>query len=333
MNILDIFIFSVNAILPMILLIFLGYSLKVKGLISKEFVANGNKVVFKVCLPVLLFLNISEIEDFSEIKISSVIYVIIIISVLIFLGFITSLFVKDKKQKGVMMQCVFRSNFALIGVPLSELIAGSDGVVCAAVLSVFTIPIYNIVAVIVLTAFTGEKKKGAVLNQLKAIAKNPLIIGVILGFIAMIIKNSLPGGLVQTLSVNFEFVPKFLGYISKMATPLALLVLGGQFEFSSVKGYRKMIVSATVLRTIVAPGIGIGVAAFLTKSGIVMFEPALFATFIALFGTPVAVSSAIMAEAMDNDGQLAAQLVVWTSVVSMFTLFVFVFLCRMLGLV
>lgn len=333
MNVFDIFIFSVNAIMPMIFLILLGYFLKIKGVISKDFIKIGNKVVFKICLPVLLFTNVASIEGIDRINFGAIIYVLSIIAVLVIIGFIIQMFIPERKQKGVVLQCIFRSNFALIGVPLAELISGSEGVAAAAILSVFTIPIYNIIAVVVLTIFVGDSDKGAIKKQIKAIAKNPLIIGVLSGVVVMLIKGVIPSSVLISMSHNLAFVPSTLSYISRMATPLALLVLGGQFEFSSVKGYRNQIVVATFCRIILAPMIGLGVAAVLNKLGILYFEPAIFAAFISLFGTPVAVSSAIMAEAMDNDGQLAAQLVVWTSLFSMVTLFGFIFLCRMLGLV
>ena len=333
MNIFEILIFSINSILPLILIIFTGYFLKVKGIINESFVKIGNKVVFKVCLPVLLFCNVVEIESLDGINVTSLCYVVAIIVLLLIVGFLITLSVKEKDQKGVMLQCVFRSNFALIGVPLAELIGGSAGVQAAALISVVSIPIYNILAVIVLTSFIGERKKGFLKSQLLAIIKNPLIIGVVSGLIVLCIKVNLPAEFVTAFNNNLSFIPTALKYLSRAATPLALLVLGGQFEFSKVAGYKRQIITGTLARTILAPLIGIGIAAILQAMRVLYFEPATYAAFIALFGTPVAVSSAIMAEAMNNDGQLASQLVVWTSIISMFTLFIFIFFSKMLGLI
>lgn len=331
MNLLEIFIFSVNAIMPLICIILLGYFLRRFGFLTKDFLKIGNKLVFRVCLPVMLFNNIVELKSFSGIPWLSVLYVLCIIIVLIVIGFIIACCTKDPNQKGVMMQCIFRSNFALIGVPLAELIGGSSGVTAAAIMSAFTIPIYNFVAVIVLTIFKEEKAAFSVKKQMVKIAKNPLIIGVLSGILVLVLKITIGTKLSAAFYKDFKFISTTLTYISRSATPLSLLVLGGQFEFSKLKGYKTQIIIGTLGRTVVAPLIGVGLAAILTKTGILNFEPAVFAALISLFATPVAVASAIMAEEMNNDGQLAAQLVVWTSLVSVFTLFGFIFFARMVG--
>lgn len=331
MNLFDVFIFSVNAILPLILIILLGYFLKQKGFFSKDFLKIGNKLVFRVCLPVLLFCNIAELENIKNIPWKAVIYVLCIISILVLLGFIIAKFTPDINQKGVMMQCIFRSNFALIGVPLAELIAGNEGVTAAPILSAFTIPLYNILAVIVLTGFKGGETAASIKGQIKGIIHNPLIIGVVSGIIVLLLKMIIAPHIPQKIFHDLRFIKTALNYIARSATPLSLLVLGGQFEFSKIKGFKNQIIIGTVGRTIVAPFIGLGVAAFLTIKEIVLFEPAIFAALISLFATPVAVASAIMAEEMENDGQLAAQLVVWTSLISVFTLFGFIFITRLIG--
>ena len=109
-------------------------------------------------------------------------------------------------------------------------------------------------------------------------------------------------------------------------------MLGGQFTFSAVKGMLKEIVIGTVWRIVAAPVIGIVVAAVLSSLGILNFDITVYPALVALFGSPVAVSSAIMAGEMDNDEQLASQLVVWTSVGSMFTIFLLVVGMKYAGL-
>lgn len=331
MSLIDVFVFSLNAILPLILIILLGYFLKSKGFFTKDFLKIGNKLVFRVCLPVLLFCNIAELENIKNIPWNAVVYVLCIIAVFVILGYITARLTPDVNQKGVMMQCIFRSNFALIGVPLADLIGGNEGVTAAAILSAFTIPIYNVLAVLVLTGFKGEKSFSSVKNQIKGIIHNPLIIGVLSGIVVLLLKMVVVPYMPEKLFQDFRFVKTSLDYVARSATPLSLLVLGGQFEFSKIKGFRKQIIAGTLGRTIVAPVIGLGIAAFLTLKEILIFTPAVFAALISLFATPVAVASAIMAEEMDNDGQLASQLVVWTSLVSVFTLFGFIFISRFLG--
>lgn len=332
MKLLDILIFTTNAILPLILLILFGYVLKRIGLLTKEFLKVGNKLVFRICLPTLLFCNISNLESANDIPLVAVAFTFVVIFFLVLLGYCSTFVTKDPKQKGVMMQCIFRSNFALIGIPLAEMIGGSQGVTVAAILSAFTIPTYNVLAVIVLNAFISEKSEHSISKQVKQIAKNPLIIGVVLGLIVFALKQFLADNTVSTVISELSFIDVTLTYVSRMATPLALVVLGGQFEFQSVTGYKKQIIVATLGRTVAAPILGVFGAYLLMIHQIIYFKPSEIAAFIALFGTPVAVSSAIMADEMKNDGQLAAQLVVWTSLLSIITLFLFIFGARALGI-
>lgn len=330
----EILLFTINSIFPLILLILLGYILRRIGFFDQSFLKYANKTVFYVCLPVLLFKNIIDIESLSEISWITIIYMICVIAVLFVTGLIIALLTGDPSQKGVLHQCIFRSNFALIGIPLSELIGGSEGVRVAALFSLFSIPIYNVLAVIVLSVYKRNEgtKKPSVKKILLGIAKNPLILGVLAGILFVLIRSWIPANPVTGALSGFTFVYTAISYIAKSATPLALIVLGGQFDFKKVSGYKKQLATGVIGRIIFAPAIGIIPAIVLTKLGILNFTPAVFAALISLFGTPVAVASAVMADAMDNDGQLAAQLVVWTSLLSIFTLFITVFLVKMAGM-
>ncbi len=333
---LDLFVFALNAVMPIILLIALGYILKKKGLFTKEFLKVGNKTVFRVLLPVLLFTNLAKMDGFSVLRPDLVLYVLAAIALLFGIGFVLAHTTSDSKQKGVLLQCVFRSNFALIGVPLAQLMAGEGGVQSAAVLSTFTIPIFNILSVISLSAYTGNQTSvGPKIRKiLKDIAKNPLLWGVLAGVLYVCLKPlgaALPTGL-TTFTGKFEFVWTALDYLAKASTPVSLLVLGGQFELSHIKGLRKQIVLGVSGRLLFAPLLGVGGAVLLQTLGVLHFDSGIYAALIALFATPVAVASAIMAEEMDNDGALAGQLVVWTTLLSSVVIFLAIVLLRGLGL-
>ncbi len=332
----DLFIFALNAVMPIILLIALGYYLKRKGLFTKEFLKVGNKTVFRVLLPVLLFTNLAKMDNFAVLRTDLVLYVTLAIGALFLIGLILAAFTPDKRQKGVIHQCVFRSNFALIGVPLAQLLAGDSGVQSAAVLSTFTIPIFNISAVIALSAYTGNQTgAGAKIKKiLKDILKNPLLWGVFLGVTYVYIKplfNAFPEAVTGFCS-KFTFLWTGLDYLAKASTPVSLLVLGGQFELSHIKGLRKQIITGVSGRLLFAPLLGVGGAVALQLLGIIHFDSGIYAALIALFATPVAVASAIMAEEMDNDGALAGQLVVWTTLLSAVVIFLAIVLLRGLGL-
>lgn len=333
----DILIFAVNSVLPVILLVALGYILKKTNFFTAEFLRVANKTVFRVLLPVLLFVNLAELDSFSQLKWDAVLYALAVIAILFCIGLFLAHITSDRYQKGVMLQGVVRSNFALVGVPLAQLMAGDKGVQSAALLSAFTIPVFNVLSVIALSVYIqGEGGgKGRMAKTLRGILRNPLIIGVLAGILCVLLKplaGHLPSGVTAFMG-KFTFVGTVLEYLAKASTPVALLVLGGQFEKSSIKGLKKQIMLGVTGRLILAPLIGLGGAVLLQKMGFLYFDNGTYAALIALFATPAAVASAIMAEEMGNDGQLAGQLVVWTTLLSAGVIFGAVAALRAWGLV
>lgn len=336
MPLIHILITAVNAVLPIILLILLGYILKRKNFISENFVKIGNKLVFNILLPCMLFINVYNIESFDVVRWDIVIYAVIVIFIIFILGLITAVLTTDvAKRRGVIWQCTFRSNFAIIGLSLAGALGNNEAMGVAAVVSAFTIPLFNMLGVIALSVFIEQSEdwKTSTKKVLINIAKNPLIIGVCLGLICLGIR-ALQVEMFGEVKFAFDKQTKFLytatNNLKSMATPLALIVMGGQFEFSAVKGLKKEIVVGTVWRLILTPLLGIGGAILLGRYTSLLFCGVNeFPALIALFGSPVAVSSAVMAGAMGNDEQLATQLVVWTSICSIVTIFLQV--CVLLG--
>ena len=330
---------AVNAVLPIILLILLGYFLRKKGFLTENFVKVGNKLVFNVCLPSMLFVNVYDIESFTEIQWDIVLFCVLAVVAIFIIGLGLAVVTTDvAERRGALWQCTFRSNFAIIGLSLAGALGSSEALGVAAVVSAFTIPVFNILGVIALTVFIKKEGQGksSIAGIIKNIAKNPLIIGVVLGLLCLGIRAlqvNMFGEVIFALNKQTKFLYTSLNNLKAIASPLALLVLGGQFEFSAVKGLRKEIMAGTIGRIIMAPAIGIGGAVLLSSCTDLLHcgineYPAL----IALFGSPVAVSSAVMAGAMGNDEQLATQLVVWTSVCSIVTIFLMVCILMAAGL-
>jgi len=326
-------VFALNAVLPIVLLIALGYALKKIGFFTKEFLSVGNKFCFRVLLPTTLFMNIYNIESLDSVNWTTALFCVASIIVAFIIGLIiVKIFIPAPRQKGVVLQCVFRSNYAIIGLPLAEMIFGAAGKQTAAIMSAFTIPVFNILAVVALTMFAdekeGEKTDGVahLKKTLIGILKNPLIHGVILGVIVVLIRQAFVSlGFSFRLS-DITFMYKAAEYVSALTTPLALIILGGQFELSAFGNYTKQIIVATVARTVLIP------ALFLTVACAVFgFRGADVATFVALYGSPVAVASAIMAREMHADGDLAGALVVSTTLVSTFTLVIMITILNAFG--
>lgn len=339
----DVLLFALDAVVPILLLILLGYFLRSSGFFDEKFAKAANKLMFRVALPVLLFYNIYTVESMDVFDLSAILYAAVGVLVLFGIGVAVAMItIRDKRQRGVVIQCTYRSNFAIIGLPLGAALGGATGSALTAVISAVTIPMFNVLAVIALTCFNGgeEDENGKhridVKALLKKIVTNPLIIGVLSGVLALVIRSFIPRGadgeLVFSLQRDVSMVYQALKWLANMATPLALISLGGQFTFSATARLWREIVIGTVMRIMIAPLLGVGVALLLTKAGIMHADSAQYAAYIALFGSPVAASSAIMAGEMGCDEQLAGQYVVWTSAGSAITIFLITVVCRSMGL-
>ena len=330
---------AVNAVFPIVALILFGYLLKKKGFFSESFIKTGSAFVFKVCLPCMLFINVYEISGMDAIAWDLVIYCVFAVLVLFLLGLVLSVITtNDLKRRGVIWQVTFRSNFAIIGIPLAASLGGSAAVSVAAVAMAFVIPFYNIFSVIALSVFSGRETVGkfSIKGLLKDIFTNPLTVGVLLGLACVLLRGLQKvvfGDVVFSLSEDTKFLYSVVSNLSSMTTPFALVVLGGQCEFSAVKGMFKEIMVGTVARIVVSPLLIIGCAVLLTRfTDILHCGSNEIPALISLFGSPTAVSGAVMAGQMKNDEQLATQFVVWTSVGSIVTIFATVCILMSAGL-
>lgn len=318
---------AMNAVLPIILLSVVGYWLKRIGFLTEPFIKTGSKMVFRVCLSCSLFVNVYNIDNLSAIPWDVVIYCLIIVCVLFGLGLVSAvLTTKIPARRGVILHAVFRSNFAIIGLSLAANLGGDAAATVASVVSAFAIPLYNVLGVLSLTLFTGGGKKLSLRKFVLDILKNPMILGALVGVLCLALRNlqSLVFGQpVFVIKEHIPFVFETVNKIKTMTTPLALIVLGAQFEFSAVKGLFKEIVVGTLWRTVLAPLIGVGAAVALSKyTNCIAFDIHAYPAIIALFGAPVAVSTGVIAAEMGGDEQLATQLVVWSSLASIFTIYI-----------
>lgn len=320
------FIFATNATLPIVIMVLIGYFIKKIGILKPDAAKVMNTVVFRVLLPAMLFLNIYNIEDIGSISLNYVWYVLgfTILLFFVFLPIVNATF-RQKNQRGVILQSIFRSNYALIGIPLATALFGSDGAAIASLLAAFIVPVFNILGVICLCMYSDEGKpdfKKILIN----IAKNPLICGVLAGLLTLGVRAIFVRcGVVFRLT---QLVPVYsvINYLSSAATPLALLALGAQFEFSAIPTLKKQIMFGIVLRSVAIPSLALTVAYFMG-----VFNGAHFAAFVAMFATPVAVSTVPMCQEMGADHALAGQLVVWTTTISAVVIFVTSFILKSVG--
>ena len=322
------FLFAISAVAPIIIMVAIGYLLKKIKLANADIAKALNRLVFRVFLPCMLFLNVYKMDSIGEIDLGYVAFALIVLLVIFALGIpCVMLVTKQGARRGVLLQAVFRSNYALIGIPLAQSLFDEQGLAIATLLSAAAIPMFNILAVISLSVF-GDEQRVNVKKILLGIIKNPLILSVLAGVGALGIRLLFVRAGISFRLADIKPVYTVLGYLSNLATPLALLVLGIQFEFSAVKEMKKEIVFGTLARTVIAPTLAIGVAYVMFRE---QFDGAHFAAFVAMFATPVAVSSVPMAQEMKGDAALAGQLVVWTTLASALSVFIASWLLKLAG--
>lgn len=314
----DNIIVSFNVIAPVFFLMVLGYFLvNYTSLADGKLTKQANAIVFKIFLPCMLFYNVYQSDIGSEIhsRIRLCIWAaggLLILFVLLCL--IVPRIVTQENQQGVVIQGIFRSNYVIFGVAVVQNMYGPKSTTTAAILSAILVPMYNFLAVVALSIF-GEKRKNDWKKIILDIIKNPLIISSVLGIIFSLLGIRLPTAVDTTVQD-----------LSKLSTPIAFMILGGDLDFSKVKGNLKTAFVVLTIKLVILPLIMI-------PMGVMMgYRDADLLSGVLAYQTPVAVSSYIMAQQAGADGQLAGQLVVFSSVLSIFTLFVTIFILRTMGL-
>ncbi|MDP4118168.1 MAG: AEC family transporter [Bacillota bacterium] len=308
------FILSLNVVLPLFLIMSLGYFLKYINFFDSNTLKQLNNAVFKVFLPILIFYNVYMSDISSQFNPKLLAYgIICILITFAILMIAVPLFEKDNRKRGVLIQAMFRSNFVIFGVPVSIALYGKDAAGIAAVLIVMIIPVYNFLAVITLEIFRGGKPDFKKVTM--GIITNPLIISSLIGLAILFSGIRLPSAFEKTVSD-----------LSKIATPLAFLVLGGSINFGKAKGYTKQLISGVTVKLILSPLI------FITIAVLLGFKNAELAILLSLFASPAAVSSFTMAQSMGGDDELAGQLVALGTTICIVTMFLWIFILKQLNI-
>ena len=303
-----------HAIVPLFLIIAVGYTVKRLGWIGPEEVRRLNKVTFYTFMPVMLFYNIYT-SDFSQaVRLPYALFVVGAALGMVAVSFaVTLLAEKMPERRGVMIQAAFRSNFVLLGLPIAAELLPDSNLGVTALMVAIVVPIYNMMSVVVLEYFRGGKPRAG--EVLLAVVKNPLILGSVAGLLVQALHITLP-----------EVLVSFAGKMNSAATPLILLLLGASFETREVARYKKELLVCVGLRLVVFPG------AILTLAAALGLRDIEFVTVLAMTAAPTAVNSFNMAQQLGGDSQLAGSAVVVSTAASFFTLFVWITLFKQLGM-
>ena len=303
-------ILSLNVVLPLFITMSLGYFLKYLNMFDNNTLDTMNNITFKSFLPMLLFYNIYKTDLQGVFNLKLMIFsATCVIALYLILYLIVPLIEKDNKKRGALLQGLFRSNFVIFGLPITESLFGSEKVGVAALLIAVIVPLFNILSVIALETFRGGKPDFRKISI--GIIKNPLIIASCLGVLTLLLKIKIPTAIEKTISD-----------VSKIATPLSLILLGASFKFDNIKKYIKQTTIAVVGKTILTPCIILPICIMFGYRGVEL------STLMIIFAAPTAISSFTMAQQMDSDSNLAGQIVVFTSAFCVVTVFMWIFVLK-----
>ena len=308
---------SFNAVLPIFILMLLGYFLKKIKITDKKGFDTMNKLVFKVFLPVLLFYNIYTTDLGSIFDVKLITFSVLRVLLVFVIGYFVAIIItKDNLKRGVVLQGFFRSNLALLGLPLIGYIYGENsGGLISLVLSII-VPLFNVLAVFTLERFCRGKAKLDIIDVLKGVIKNPLIIGCLVGILFLVLGIKLP-----------VVLEKSVKDISSVATPLAIIALGAEFEYKTIKESSKELLITVCAKLVIIPFVMLLLATLLG------FRGEALSCILVVFGTPIAVSSFSMVQQMGGDEHLAAHIVIMSSAFCLLSLFGWIYGLSYLGLI
>ncbi|MGL4485238.1 MAG: AEC family transporter [Anaerovoracaceae bacterium] len=304
-----------SAVFPLLIMLSVGLTLRLLGIIKEKMIEPINALCFKVFLPFLLFYNIYKSDIGSDFSVKMTLFTIIAFLLLVtFLILFIPRVVRKPQRRGVMVQGIFRSNFILYGIPIAVSIYGDRGAAIAAILIGVIVPTFNFLAVFTLEFFS---KDGIKIRDLSlSLIKNPLIISAIMAFTFIAFKIELPQA--------FETV---VADISEIATPLALITLGAAIRFRNAKKNWRAILMASAGKLLIVPTI------FLSIAIGIGFRNAELIVLFAVFASPTSVSSFPMAQHMQGDSALAGEIVAFTSVVSLLTIFIGILILKSIAVI
>ncbi len=313
----DNLIFSLNATIPIFLMMLLGLLFRKLGWIDEVFASKMNKFVFLVPLPVLLFEDLSTV-DFAQVwNLKFVLFCFVATFLSIGIAAAVSFLWKDRTLQGEFIQASYRSSAALLGIAFIQNIYGDAGM--APLMIIGSVPLYNVMAVVVLSFFQPEKRKldrQVWISTLKGIVTNPIIIGIVAGLVWSALRLPMPGILEKTVS-----------NIGAVATPMGLMAMGATFDIRKAFGKAKPAITASVMKLVGFAALFLPVAVWLG------FRQEELVAILIMLGSATTVSCYVMARNMGHEGTLTSSTVMLTTLFSAFSVTGWLYILRSLGLI
>ncbi len=330
----DVLLFSFRAIAPILLIVTLGYSFKLLYPENEKVYSAMNSLSYHLFLPIHLFLNIYKIESLGDVNWSFMGFIMGGVVVAFFLGLLFSCpFRARPGKRSVVLQAAFRSNQAVLGLPLALSIGSEKSVGFVSMATAFTVPALNIMSVVVMSYYknkyaageAGTRRKGILLDCLK----NPLVIASLAGLCVVFARTLLTralGSLPFSLQDSLPSVYTAAENLAKVSSPLMLFVLGTKLNFKSLSKDFGPLAMSVALKLLIVPGAVIALAVLL--AGPLQIQTFEMPALIAVFASSCAVGLPVLIQEMGGDDKLASQIVVWTTALSMLTIFLFVSVLR-----
>ena len=310
--------FSLNATLPVFVLIVVGALLRRVGFIDEAFARKANGFVFKVALPVLLFNDLATVDLSQVMDLGFVAFCFAATLGGILIAFILSvLLYRTRPFQGEFVQAAYRSSATLLGVAFVQNIYGSSGI--APLMLIGAVPLYNIMAVLILQLMKPERQhvNGTMLKETaKDVVTNPILIGIVVGFAWSALRLPLP-----------QLAETVVSDIGSLATPLGLIAMGALFDLSQARTVGKPAILASLVKTV-----GL-VAVFLPVAVALGFRQQELVAVLVMLGSGTTFSAYVMACTMGHNGALSSCVVALSTLFSAFTLTAWLTLLRALALI
>ncbi|MDO4749507.1 MAG: AEC family transporter [Eubacteriales bacterium] len=308
-------IVAFNCVLPSFLIISLGAVIRHSKIVPEETFNHITKIAFHYLLPFLLFHNIysTDLNTAVDAKLLSFLFLYVLIWFII--GFVVTKFVvPDRRQRGAYVQCFFRANIAIVGISMADTMMGAPGVAAMAMAIAVLVPLYNVLAVILLEVLRGGQVE--LKPTLISILKNPLILGCAVGILFLLTGLEVPAS-----------VLKAVGQVGTAGSVMTMLALGASFQLGGVRKNLRKVIIADFIKLILTPAIALILAVLLGFRGNDL-------CVILLCTAPsLATTAYTMAIARDSDHELTGQIVVTTSFFCCITLFIWIFVLKQIGLI
>ncbi|MBR2924339.1 MAG: AEC family transporter [Clostridia bacterium] len=308
-------LFSAKTVLPLLIMMAVGFAARHLGWVDNHATKQMNACVFRIFLPLLLTFNIMDTPQDAAVDTRTLIYALIT-TMLCFAVLFTLIprLVRERRDRGVIIQCVARSNYAIFGIPLVNMMYPNADVSIAAMMVAIVVPVFNVMSTIALMV-NGSDQKPDAKKILKGVVTNPLIIATAAGFLLWQLNVKLP-----------VVLDKPLRNLANISSPLALFVLGASLDFGKARANAKLLTWSVLGRLVFVPGV------FLTGAALLGIRDVALASLIAVYASPCSVSSYPMAQQMGGNDDLAGAQVVFTTTFSVVTVFFWVFILKSLGL-